>query len=360
MLRTLRHSALIAACTAAPLAAQFEDDQRVYPVELTSLEGDSQNATLLNSPYMRWQQIAGHSFGAGREHLVKWINLRRDGLATSTNAGPRSIEMQIDLGAGIRSTFSNNFAANWIPTTQITVFNKKTVMLPDWSSVPASTPAPLDLQMQCDFIYNHTGFIWLLTEFQVWNATTGGDHVLDMALADGTSTSVNSPIGTGCTTATGLFTSASSVDVSNFGMNYAMTFGATGAPPSAGVSFWLDGFATPVPLTGLCQPIQVLPSIDIGPIPADPAGNVSATFPLGAYPSTLWNAPLYVQAIALDFTQTSGLPIAVSNGEQMLMPYEPFDMIYTSATSESATTGDGPTEAGLVMLLADTPPIITP
>jgi hypothetical protein len=343
----------LVASTAFPLVAQI-DHTVVFPQDLAFVEGNTSNSLLLNQPYIRWQQVTSDTLNY--PHLVKFMHLRRDGLVPTPAAKNRVVDIEMAMGGSDFASFGTNFNGNWLAGTKTTNLARRTINLPDWSQLPTNAPAPFDLIIPVDTIWAHTGFVYLMFELQVWDTHGAGpgSYEVDAVNATGMTTADVTTLGTGCTTSNGPFVNTSGFTVSQFGSASMLSLSVTGAPSSAAISY-LFGVSDPnVTLPNWCGAIRSLPIIGIGVGVSDALGNMSVSFPTGVWDGSGWGAPLYTQAVAIDLGQLPKYPVAVSNGDLLILPALPVDVRSTYSTSPGATSGTAVSAAGLVFEISDT------
>jgi hypothetical protein len=299
---------------------------------------------------MRWQQIDSDS--NGNSHGVKFVRFRQDSLVSTPNAVNRIIDAEIRMGAGLMQLFTNDFANNFLSPPQ-TIMARKSISLPDWSSPPVIGPKPFDMTFPMDVTWFHNGFTNLVWEIQVWENTPGaGSYHIDADTAPGTATATTTALGVGCTTNTGVFTNATSFDVTNYNASFSMTLAASGAPASSVVSY-LIGSTDPNLALGWCASLRVLPTLSFPIGVADAGGNAQVTFNANQYNPAWSGLLLYTQALAPDATQP-GVPLAFSNGTELSLPASAHEIRHIYSTSAASTTGQGPFAGGIIIEISDT------
>jgi len=333
----------------APTVAQI-DHKIVFPLSLAHTEGNTHENTVVNQPYMRWQQIDSDSLN--NSHIVKYLRFRQDSFANTPTAKNRIIDAQITMGAGIVSLFGNDFAKNYLASTSQVIMNRKSISLPDWSQPPTAGPKPFDMTFPMDFIWQHNGFTNLVWEIEVWENTPGpGAYHIDADSAPGTATATTTALGLGCTTNNGVFTNNTTFNVTNYDANFSMTLVASGAPSSSLVSY-LIGSSDPNLALGWCSSLRVLPTVSFPIGIADLTGNAQIQFNANNYNPAWFGVKLYTQAVAPDATQP-GVPLAFSNGAEISLPPTAHDIRHIYSTS-STGLGQGPIAGGIIVEISDT------
>ncbi|MEM7201676.1 MAG: hypothetical protein AAF628_15515 [Planctomycetota bacterium] len=346
--------ALLAAAT-APIAAQ--DDPNGFPLHLHTFEGDSSSTTILNQPYIRWQQIDSTT---NFSHIVKFFNLRRDGHATATNAVSRNVDVELRMGYLQNvAAFSNDFKDNYnylsVLDTETTIVPRTTISLPDWSQIPLNRPSGFkavpptaDTLVLPTIFHSYPGVGPTVWDLQVWNTTTGGDHPVDYVNLTGDFHSGARHSGVaGCSgmLSTGFW------DVQNFGASCSMTLGASSAPPGE-IVFGLLGLSNPgIPFPFLCAPLQS--DVLIGSFPAGivgPTGDASGTLNIGPYSPTWQFFKIHMQAIAAP-SLTLGDGVEMELPQTVAMGEVEIKHIFT--TTMGSATGMGVTDGGVVFEIVD-------
>ncbi|MEM7205603.1 MAG: hypothetical protein AAF628_35435, partial [Planctomycetota bacterium] len=339
---------------AVPVASQ--DDPNGFPLHLHTFEGDSSSTTILNQPYIRWQQIDSTT---NFSHIVKFFNLRRDAHAAAVDASARSIDVELTMGfLQDVATFGNNFTANYnylgSLATETTIVPRTTISLPDWNQIPIDRPSGFkavpptaDTFVIPVGFHSYPGVGPLVWDLQVWNSTTG-DHPVDYVNLTGDFHSGAKHSGLpGCN---GMLATAY-WDVQNWGASSTLTLGATNAPVGQ-IVFGLLGVTNPqLPLPWLCAPLQsdvLVGSFPVGAV--DPSGVASTTLSFGTYPVTWQFFKLNMQAIAAP-------SLEVSDGVEMELPdtvaMGAVEVKHIFTTTPGSPTGMGVMNGGVVFEIVD-------
>lgn len=339
--------------TATPLAAQ----DATSPRGLVTTEGDASHFVLFHPGYERFMQIddtwTGHA-AAG----LRAIGFRRDGVIANPLATARRVDLTVRLGRSDYAAAGNDFAANWaVPPT--TVFTRKTINVPDWSSVAATAPAAFDLVLPFDTLHSYDGSTALAFELVMENTT--GTSSADVDAERGTlpfRQAVGTTFDFGCYIRGESSEMAHSLTVQNHGPSHPqygirLGIGVIYAPAMQLAVANLDLSDPALVLPGLCAPIHALPLISL------PLGVTSATgvilprwFDVPHSP-TLEGAHLFTQAIALH-PQAAGIPVALSDRRDVIIPQSPRPSPacgYLYATQAGATTATFWRDRGIVVLL---------
>lgn len=325
------------------------DHRIVLPLSLARIEGNTHEGTLINLPYVRWQQIDSDS--ASTAHGVKFLRFRRDGVVASPSAKGRTVDVEIRMGNQQLAGFGGNFAGNYLqpPTT---VMTRSSVNLPNWSQLPTIGPARFDMTFPVTSTWYHNGAVSLVWEIEVWeNTPAPGSYQIDADAAGGTSSGAAVALGSGCTTSNGVFTNVSTFDVTNYNADFSMTLTASGAPPRALVSYLVGSFDPNLSL-GLCAGLRVFPiaSFPIGI--ANAAGQAQIAFRSINYNPAWYGVPLYTQALAPDAAQPR-VSLAFSNGVELKLPPTAHVLRHIFSTTPGAATGQGPFPGGVVIEISD-------
>jgi hypothetical protein len=226
----------------------------------------------------------------------------------------------------IDGTFDNNYL-----DAPVSVFTKKSVNFPDWTTAPVTPPAPFDFVVPFDSAWPYTGVNALLFDFTIENPSVTSGATMDrdfVSPASGTGVLI---AGTGCTATGRTSVFAQTVSLENGGPalpNYGMriNFTATNAPAGAGVLAFVDVVDSNLTVPGLCTTLHALPTLLLVVGTASPTGalpEVSYSFP---YDVSLQTGVLFSQLFALDAGQP-GIPVVLSTARRSTMP------------SSTATTG---------------------
>jgi hypothetical protein len=322
----MRSSVLLTLSISLAAASVTAQSAVTSPKGLASVEG---NATFLHwGANRRFQQIdATHR---GTPMVIKSLGFRRQGTGGGTNALARTFDMAIvmshaDFGR-IDGTFDNNYL-----DAPVSVFTKKSVNFPDWTTAPVTPPAPFDFVVPFDSAWPYTGVNALLFDFTIENPSVTSGATMDrdfVSPASGTGVLI---AGSGCTATGRTAVFAQTVSLENGGPalpNYGMriNFTATNAPAGAGVLAFVDVVDSNLTVPGLCTTLHALPTLLLVVGTASPTGalpEVSYSFP---YDVSLQTGVLFSQLFALDAGQP-GIPVVLSTARRSTMP------------SSTATTG---------------------
>lgn len=309
---------------AAGIVAGTADAQAfTSPAGYLTTEGSSNHTYILfKYDRMRWQQLDDTNVGA-TPSLVQRIAWRRDaGAGANSTWTARTMDIEVVLSDSVPAAFvSTDFDANYAGMTS-TVFTMKPVALPDWTQVPATTPAPFDLVLQLDTPWPHLGMKPFLWEVRTLNNTTGTDYGNDFQSKSGSRVTPNdgTSIGSSCTVGGQPMTLASTVY--NLVTSFRISYRVSNAPPSTSVFANLDLARSNITFPGLCAPIVVAPTISFPLGQSDAVGNLQLNLGNIPFNQNAVGMRLYSQALALDPTQPA-LPFALSNGESNTVPNTP-------------------------------------
>ncbi|MCC6670450.1 MAG: hypothetical protein IT458_05270 [Planctomycetes bacterium] len=302
----------------------------------------------------RYQEIHTSLKGAPLAN-IKAANFRRDESAsTFTTSVARTQDVTFKMGHGNIAVFQTNFNANYTgaPTT---VFTRKPVNLPDWTLRQGTGGVePWTLRLPYDANFNYDGVQDLLWEVIWENSTATGNYTTDRTSSTTgsvSSSSAGANLGTGCiaTGRTSAFTLAATVYTHLNNSLMRLRTSCTNAPTSTPVLMAIDAVNSNLTVPGLCTTLYALPTLLV------PIGTSSATGAVAiqdislAYDANLQTQRIYLQAIALD-AGLSGIPVALSQGENCLWPAAPVtgpNFLYTYSTDiTGATPTNGPFTAG--------------
>ncbi len=352
---------------AASLAAQ--GGSFTSPAGYDTTDGSSNHDYILFSEYgMRWQQI-DHTHRGTPQPNINAISWRRDAATVSdatwisrnvTNL--RVIMAHVDPVSFAPSATNMSGTYKDVPVTVVTV---PMLNLPDWTTQtavpPAAEPFTITVPFTTGWNYNGTDdFVW---EVQYdTNDQAANDYGNDFVLDTGSSTGYNSTTGSILTGSVGCIATGdnSGFDITgtfyNYGTKFRVTFGATDAPPNAGILLFLGLSDINLALPGLCGPIRTDSVLLQGTV----IGAASATGTMSTvnidnlpYSPVVVGLDFYGQHLALDVGQT-GLPLVVSNGRKWTMPMDPqphnCTRLYNYLISSTSTTWttSGPWYGGIV------------
>lgn len=318
-MKTLHSTILLG--LAAGLAAQTSTF--TSPRGFDTVEGATSHGYILGSKIQLTFQQLDATLRGNVTGLLKSIAWRRDGTsATSADYSARQMEMEVVLCDTVCANVSTTHANNYLGTPT-TVFTKKFVSAPDWTQLPASTPAPFNFKVVFDSQWLYTGVNDLLWEVRVTQNTYAGtaftnypydfDYIGQSGAVFST-TATGVAVGTGCTS-TGM-TSAFRLTGSIYTHpnRLRMTLGTTYAPALTPVSVYVDAVDSNLNIPGLCGVLHALPTIEIPLATSTSTGSIATkTFDNLPYNSSFPGVQLHFQAIALDLGQTT-IPVSVSNG----------------------------------------------
>ncbi|MEM7199559.1 MAG: hypothetical protein AAF628_04795 [Planctomycetota bacterium] len=329
------------------------------------IEGFSVSDNVLASePTLRYQQIdATNDDPMGP---ISSIGFRRDGQALANpDAIARMVEVELTMAEGDVWAFSLVFDGNRQANDAVVV-NRKMVSFPDWTQVPPSLPAPVDLTIAFDQAWSYSGrevscrdLIWEMKVFS--NSAAGMDYPFDLEYVGppGASFGQTPPpresmgveLNTGCQVpgAPGPFRLQETMrnDRTMFEIESIALDGVPGQP----VTLFMSTFDAALPLPQLCTTLHALPDV-IVPNGIMSPGRVVRTFirPL-PYNKSFIGVDLYLQAITPDASQ-SGLPFALSGAQRLTVPADP-DRPTAGRIWGTSTSGFfaafGPAEGGVIV-----------
>lgn len=265
------------------------------------------------------------------------IGFRRDG--NSTNAGgPRTMDVSVTMGHGPFATYSNTWAANFTSSTNVVA--NRPVNFPDWTTPPATPPAPFTFVIPFDAPWSWNGQEGLIWDISCSNSTVTSQATMDRFGYSTTTGVAGDVLGTGCI-ATGRTAAFShTANTFNFGPTAArmeLRLGGSNAPSSAPVFFALDLVDPDFSLPGLCANLRTAGTVVAPLTTSSSTGSITTqTLQLG-YNESLIGIPVYTQLVALDAGQP-GIPVVVSNGRRSAVP--PFlsvGYLWGSTTSATGT-----------------------
>ncbi|MCB9882867.1 MAG: hypothetical protein H6834_13860, partial [Planctomycetes bacterium] len=201
------------------------------PRGIEFFEGNSSSNIMLGnySADTRVQQVDNSLVGLPLP-AIRYLAWRRDGLGTGS--ANKTVTLEIVMAHSDFATVSNTWASNYKDTPR-TVFTKKAVSLPDWTTASSKTPQEFDFQVKLDspFIYNRTDAI-------VWDVINS-NNALNAMPQDWQSTNIAhtygdypSDLGGGCATKNGAMRSdtAFRADATNIELGVKVTNGPSAAP----------------------------------------------------------------------------------------------------------------------------------
>ncbi len=315
----------------------------VSPPVFKYTEGSSSSGITFTNPTTRTQQCDSNLIG-GPLTTIRSLAFRRTNIHSNVAAFARTADVTILMGHGDLNNLSSTFATNFLgaPTT---VFTKKPVNLPDWTSQTMNAH-PFDLKFVFDvpFPYNRTDpVVW---DVSVENNTGGGSYYMDWTGTPPaiTSGSHQKSLGTGCTTANGSMTIEPVYTAS--AANLDLAWGVTAAPSSAQVFVAVDLRDNNIPLPGLCTNLHPMLAINAPVGTAD----VTGTLPVTSLVNIPWtvnfaDVSLVTQVFSLDPTQ-AGLPAAFSNGSVGTSPNVVGSTPFLIDSRVYSNTSIGPTGSG--------------
>ena len=333
---------LLRAATFAPallLAAQSVAQVQtiVSPIGLATTEGVTANAfpftNSTTAPSRRYMQI--HSDLVGTPMLITKVACRMNGTATAYT-GNATADMELYMGDSVPyNTPSYVFANNYIGAP-VQVMTRQNV---NFTISASSTPAPFDFQMPLGTPYPYAGVNSLLWDAYIYSLTIVATFPTSMDVENATTTALaaasNVQTGLGCTVtgqASPMILVATGVDVpdttgSNFGLGMYVDRGPANAP----VFLAIGAQNLNIPVPGLCGNVYTdfLLFLPIGT--TDGTGfmgtfsNSAGTTKAQGGSSVLFfpsvpGANLFIQAHAIDFTQTNSIPVSNSDGRQITLP----------------------------------------
>lgn len=259
----------------------------------------------------------------GSQFAVRSLGWRRNGTGSGggTNAPARTFDLEVRMDQVSMAKLSRVIAQNWRNPT--VVFARRTVNFPDWTGLNGS-PSPFDFSVTLDAPFPYLGNDALLICFDYTNnsATSGVNVDRDFT---GASTSTSTALGTGCTVTGGTAPFLHGMRLENNGPGmpaYGMRIRVDGSRALAGANVFANlAFAdSNLTVPGLCTTLHALPTITVDLGRSDPTGvlpECSLSFP--HTPSAV-GTTLVTQLLQLDPGQTSGIPVALSNGRRAVMP----------------------------------------
>jgi len=294
----------------------------VFPTWYVEAEGENTHSLPpFGAPTV--QQVNDEA--AGMQFVARSMTFRRDGPLGGGN-GPTTVEVEVLMGGGDFAGFWFNLAQNW-RGSPATVFTRKNLQLPDWTSAAAcSLVAPFDAPLPFDVPYAHDGVNALLWEMRFYSGSPAG--VADLATSPGFGAgneiwAQTRRLGTGCATNTsgtsplGMQTEAR-IFLDNGG-NGTLSLG-TCAAPSFASSFVLLGDSDPaLAVPGFCTQLRSNAAVVVPIGSSGAAGRVFVQTGLGPWNPAYSGLRLFAQALALDSSQP-GLPVAGGYGVRLTLP----------------------------------------
>ena len=329
------------------------------PRGLDTTEGSSSHGYILGSKKaLRWQQMDPTAVGNGVSN-IRSIAWRRDAV-TATNAAYSArtfTNMSVVMAHTLASAASTNYASNYVGSPTV-VFTPKNVNAPDWSTKPAAGPSMFNHKVIFDtpWTYNGTddllwevrlddiapvptGFTNYPFDFNSSGASSAVRRVYQYASTATNKTLFGINYGTGCTTngsTTSRFLLASSMRNDFTANTLALRHGASRAPANSSVVTLLGVVKLDQPFPGLCSNLYTNPATQLPMGTASSTGSIATQIvPVPNNPN-FYGAKLYMQAAALD-TMQAGLPVAVSQGEEQIVP-----------DNKPSTINSGPWTGGIV------------
>lgn len=355
----MKNPILLVALPLSCAVALAQTQTQTSPKGYGSVEGNgSHGYVIAATDGLRYQQVDSTWRGTPVANLAS-LAFRRDGaLATNTTYASRTLnQVSVVLSHATMSALSGNFAANY-KGAATTVFTPKNVNAPDWSTKPATAPAPFDLKLTFDQQWSYNGTDDLLWEIQIGSVSTLAGPVtnypLDYQSATGAYETVayGAAIGTGCLAkgqTTRRFVLGTTVHdrAGSFGLRASANFG----PPSTAFVAFLDVSDPNQTVPGLCAVVHALPTVMI------PLGTSSSTGSVGStrvdnipFVAAAIGGSVYMQAFGLDNSQST-IQIAASQGERLTIPAVPslpnVGRIYAYSTF-GASPVQGPIPGGVI------------
>ncbi|HMQ21138.1 MAG TPA: hypothetical protein PKE00_01530 [Planctomycetota bacterium] len=311
----MRQTALFAA-TLAALTVSAGAQQLVTPPHAVGLEGNSSSGITFTNAATRTMQSDGNLVGSGLR-LLRSMTFRRNGSDLALSIA-RTVDVQIDMGYSV-ATFTNTFDNNFEANTKTTVFSLKQVSLPDWTVAPPTPPADFDLTIKFDTPFVNDNVRTPIFDILCSNnSQPGSTYRMDWFSTVPTLTKGERPeaLGTGCTTANGVFTYTfeTQADATNMSVLYAFRGAASNAPCVA-----MIGGTDPNVNIGLCTNLRSDLTFVLPLGVSDGTGTFGLNAPI-PWSSGLAGLRLISQGFCLDATQP-GLPFALSNGVSTTTPY---------------------------------------
>ncbi|MBK8979523.1 MAG: hypothetical protein IPM29_26785 [Planctomycetes bacterium] len=293
------------------------------PRGFLATEGDSSHVVLFNSAYQRFMQIDDTWRGQAITG-IRALAFRRDGVEPGGSA--RSFELVVRFGLASWANRSGTFDANW-SGTPTTVFANRVVNLPDWSSLPASVPAPFDFTVPFDVPFDYDGSDAFAFEVTAHNVAAGDEAVVDRELGRDNAyaytrgtTTMPGCIVTGRTIAMG-----HTLELRNFGpqhptLGMQIETGVTRGPASQPCILNVALSPAGVTVPGLCTTVHAQPVVSLPLGSTNGLGDVSSSTFDVPYARAFEGLQLVTQALALDPGAAVALPIALSNDRIATMP----------------------------------------
>jgi hypothetical protein len=319
----------------APVSAQA--NTVVSPTGLAAVEGNGANSfpftNNTTAPTRRYMQI--HSDLVGTPMVITKVACRMNGTLT-LYTGNAVADMELYMGDSVpynRPSFV--FAGNYIGAPSL-VMPRQNVNFTISASI---IPAPFDFQMPLTTPYPYIGVNSLLWDAYVHSLTITATFPASMDVESASSTNLvaasNIVVGPGCTVAgqtAPMIMTVAGVDVPDtVGSTFAMGFTVDRGPANAPTLLAIGAQNLNLPVPGLCGNVYtdfllllVIGSTDatgflgtfsnVGGTTKSPGGTATLAFPSAP------GAVLFLQAHAVDFTQTNPIPVSNSDGRQITLP----------------------------------------
>jgi hypothetical protein len=298
------------------------------PLGFEFVEGDEAHFALLNSSYQKFMQIDDTLRGSGVQD-IRAIGFRRDGDRVSASGGPRSLDLTVMMGHADYASISGTFATNYKqpPTT---VFTRKTVNTPDWSSLAAIRPAPFDFNALFDVKWSYNGSDALVWELHMENVSQTGSPNVDREI--GTSGSFTQTFGTtrpnsfGCLVAGFGLEMSHTLFLQNYGPShpqFGMRIGSSvdRAPRNQPTVLNID-LVDPNLALGLCANVHALPLVSLSLGTTNANGFIDVTWTDIPHARQLEGIRFHTQALTLDPNRPV-VPISLSEDRSAAMPPAP-------------------------------------
>ena len=296
-------------------ASAVAQSYTVSPSVVGTADGNSNNTYPWSWASGRYQQIHGDMRGTVR--TITALSQRRDGgLGASTTAVARSVDVEYYMADSDFALASSTFATNYA-SAPMNVVTRKFINLPDWTAA-TTKPAPFTFTVPFDVPFVYVGLKDLVWEVAVHSTTATGTWPADAfsAILSSSGASVSTGLGCFATTRTSRMSISASQQTEFVPQTMSLSYFANSAPASAPSAFLLGLVNPGIPVPGLCANLyvdQVFMTINAT---AGTTGLFSAPTITVPYDPQLVGFRVYAQAASLDAGQTSGLPVAVSNGLQ--------------------------------------------
>jgi hypothetical protein len=300
------------------------------PTGLAQTEGNSRFVHFSDAAgaARRFQQIDRTVLG--NAWVIRSLGFRRDGTSVGggSNEPPRTMILEICLGAADMTLLSGDFDRNFLAGTRSGVFTPKTVNMPDWTGLNG-TPATFDFVVPFDAAYPYPGSMPLVIDFTYSNLVfTGSSGTLGGSWVDReyqmSSTVQGTSIGTGCLASGQTYPFGHTAWLENSGPGLptcGMRLRVDGdhAAANAPVVLHVGARDPNLAIPGLCGTVHADPIVAFLVGVTDGSGDLARRWYSFAWNPNLVGITLVTQMAGLDPARP-GLPVILSEGRQTSMP----------------------------------------